>query len=205
MKAVVSTACSARLVHTRRWFRFCSSKYLPNASAYCTQSTQNTYTKQQQQASTALDCRHQFQVPLVQGIRPVKNRVVGCWCGCLSGARCRLAYGPADATALTVSCLSKIQIGFTFLVPVHPGGPGERVVKWVCVCVLVQQIWHNTHISAKKNWNLIYTNYFSDFEKKAENKTKKSFRFVLLTGLVSTSILGQDWSPKCKPIGLTEQ
>jgi len=28
-----------------------------------------------------------------------KNRVVGCWCGCLPGARCRLAYGPADATA----------------------------------------------------------------------------------------------------------
>ena len=27
-----------------------------------------------------------------------KTRVVGCWCGCLSGARCRLAYGPADAT-----------------------------------------------------------------------------------------------------------
>ena len=25
--------------------------------------------------------------------------VVGCWCGCLSGARCRPAYGPADATA----------------------------------------------------------------------------------------------------------
>ena len=33
-----------------------------------------------------------------KGIRSVKNRVVGCWCGCLSGARCRLAYGPADAT-----------------------------------------------------------------------------------------------------------
>jgi len=26
-------------------------------------------------------------------------RVVGYWCGCLSGARCRLAFGPADATA----------------------------------------------------------------------------------------------------------
>ena len=25
--------------------------------------------------------------------------VVGCWCGCLSEARCRLACGPADATA----------------------------------------------------------------------------------------------------------
>ena len=35
-----------------------------------------------------------------KGIRPVKKlRVVGCWCGYLSGARCRLAYGPADATA----------------------------------------------------------------------------------------------------------
>jgi len=29
----------------------------------------------------------------------VENRVVGCWRGYLSGARCRLAYGPADATA----------------------------------------------------------------------------------------------------------
>ena len=36
---------------------------------------------------------------------------------------------------LTVSCSSKIQIGFTFLVPAHPGSPGQRAVKWVCVCV----------------------------------------------------------------------
>ena len=34
-----------------------------------------------------------------KGIRRVKNWVVGCWRGYLSGARCRLAYGPADATA----------------------------------------------------------------------------------------------------------
>ena len=35
-----------------------------------------------------------------KGIRPVKKTwVVGCWCGYLSGVRCRLAYGPADATA----------------------------------------------------------------------------------------------------------
>ena len=34
-----------------------------------------------------------------EGHPACKNRVVGCWCGCLSGARCRLAYGPADATA----------------------------------------------------------------------------------------------------------
>ena len=34
---------------------------------------------------------------------------------------------------LTVSCFSKIQIGFTFLVPAHLGSPGQRAVKWVCV------------------------------------------------------------------------
>ena len=34
-----------------------------------------------------------------KGIRPVKNWVMGCWRGDLSGARCRLAYVPADATA----------------------------------------------------------------------------------------------------------
>jgi len=36
---------------------------------------------------------------------------------------------------LTVSCFSKIQSGFTFLVPAHLGSPGKRAVKWVCVCV----------------------------------------------------------------------
>jgi len=36
---------------------------------------------------------------------------------------------------LTVSCFSKIQIGFTFLVLAHPGSPGKRAVKQVCVCV----------------------------------------------------------------------
>ena len=38
---------------------------------------------------------------------------------------------------LTVSCLSKSQVGLTFLVPAHPGSPGQRAVKWVCVCVCV--------------------------------------------------------------------
>ena len=66
-----------------------------------------------------------------KGIWPVKNWVVGCWRGYLSGARCRLAYGPADATA--THCLL---LGFTFLVPAHPGSPGKRAVqRVVCVCV----------------------------------------------------------------------
>ena len=37
---------------------------------------------------------------------------------------------------LTVSCFSKVQIGFTFLVPAHPGSPGKRAVKRVCECVV---------------------------------------------------------------------
>ena len=37
---------------------------------------------------------------------------------------------------LTVSCFSKIQIGFTFLVPAHPGSPGKEPLNG-CVCVYV--------------------------------------------------------------------
>ena len=51
-------------------------------------------------------------------------------------------------------CFSKIQIGFTFLVPAHPDSPGKRAVKRVCVCVItaytiqfqpsyLQLLWQN--------------------------------------------------------------
>ena len=36
---------------------------------------------------------------------------------------------------LIVSCFSKIEISFTFLVLAHPGSPGKKAVKRVCVCV----------------------------------------------------------------------
>jgi len=32
---------------------------------------------------------------------------------------------------LTVSCSSKIKIGFTFLVPAYPGCPGKEAAKWL--------------------------------------------------------------------------
>ena len=38
---------------------------------------------------------------------------------------------------LTVSCFSKIQIGFTFLVPAHQGSPGQKAVKRVLLLLLV--------------------------------------------------------------------
>jgi len=39
---------------------------------------------------------------------------------------------------LTVSCFSRIQIGFTFLVPAHLSSPRQMAVKRVCVCVCVR-------------------------------------------------------------------
>jgi len=72
-----------------------------------------------------------------KGIRPVRNWVVRCWRGCLSGAMCRLAYGPADATATHCLLLDWIPDGFAFLVQAHLGSPGQGAIKWVCVCVCV--------------------------------------------------------------------
>jgi len=39
---------------------------------------------------------------------------------------------------LAVSCVSKIQVGYTFLVPAHPGSPGNRLLN-VCVCVYLER------------------------------------------------------------------
>jgi len=40
---------------------------------------------------------------------------------------------------LTVSCSSKIQIGFTFLVPAHLDSPRQRAVKRMYVTIWVSQ------------------------------------------------------------------
>ena len=42
---------------------------------------------------------------------------------------------------LTVYCFSKIQVGFTFLVPAHPGSPGKRAIKRVCGCGCCPYQW----------------------------------------------------------------
>ena len=44
-----------------------------------------------------------------EGHPACKKRVAGCWHGCLSGARCRLAYGPADATATYSPSLASVK------------------------------------------------------------------------------------------------
>jgi len=57
---------------------------------------------------------------------------------------------------LAVSCFSKIQIGFTFLVPSDPRSPGQRAVKRACLClslcvcvcayVLARSLAHLSHV-----------------------------------------------------------
>jgi len=42
---------------------------------------------------------------------------------------------------LIVSSSSKIQIGFTFLVPAYPGCPGKEAVKWLLLVVNIYPIF----------------------------------------------------------------
>ena len=55
---------------------------------------------------------------------------------------------------LTVSCFSKIQIGFTFLVLAHPGSPGQRAVKRVCECVCLWKCACNAYLSSQFHNNV---------------------------------------------------
>jgi len=72
-----------------------------------------------------------------KSIWPVKNWVMRCWRGHLSGTRCKwFAYGPSDAT-VTPSSL-KIQTGLTFLVPAYCGCPEKEAVERMSVFV---QLW----------------------------------------------------------------
>jgi len=105
-----------------------------------------------------------------KGIWPVKTE----WWGagmvvCLEwGADLHMAQ--LMPRPLTVSHFSKIQIGFTFLVPAYASSPGKRDVKRVCVCNcqmtitqqhggiakfqlyfwLQYQNWYETVVSARK-------------------------------------------------------
>ena len=54
---------------------------------------------------------------------------------------------------LTVSCFSKIQIGFTFPVLAYPGSLGQTAIEQVCVCVcvLVYRCFEHRHLHLTYN------------------------------------------------------
>ena len=72
-----------------------------------------------------------------KGIRPVKTEWWGVGVGICLKPGADLHMAQLTPLPLNVSHFSEIQIGFTFLVPAHPGGPGQRAIKWVFVCVCV--------------------------------------------------------------------
>jgi len=101
-----------------------------------------------------------------------KNWVVGCWRGYLSGATCRLVYGQLMPLPLTVSCFSKIYIGFAFLVPAHLGSPRKMVIKRVCVCQWQIIKWQATYWNSRDGWRRKFLSdttdcYFINTKKKA--------------------------------------
>jgi len=89
---------------------------------------------------TCLQCFDAVGWAARKGIRPVKNWWVAGVAICLErGADLHMAR--LMPLPLTVSCLSKIQNGFTFLVPADLGSPRQRAVKRGCVvCVWLAQL-----------------------------------------------------------------
>ena len=77
-----------------------------------------------------------------KGIRPVKNWVVTemlVWLSVWNKVQtCIIWPSWWMPLPLTVSCFSKIQFGFAFLVPAHLGSPRKRAIKRVCVCACVR-------------------------------------------------------------------
>ena len=67
-------------------------------------------------------------------IWPVKNWVMTCWRGYLSGARCKWLH-MVQLMSLPPHCLTEVENGWTFLVPAYPGCPGKEAVKRVSVCL----------------------------------------------------------------------
>ena len=74
-----------------------------------------------------------------EGHPACKNRVVGTGVVICLQRGADLHMAQLMSLPLTVSCFSKIQIGFTFLVPAHLRSPGKRPLNGcVCVCVCVR-------------------------------------------------------------------
>jgi len=66
--------------------------------------------------------------------KKLSNEVIACLSVCNKGAD-DLHMVQLMPLPPIISCLIKIQIGLTFLVPAYPGCPGKEAVKRVSVCL----------------------------------------------------------------------
>ena len=106
-----------------------------------------------------------------------KNWVVVCWRGCLSGARCRLAYGPADATATHCHLLTWVvpdkgplnvcsygqELGVLFFLTHGVEQSEAELLSWMCRlrCQMQQlmmqrlkKLWLSSISLMAKRWSL---------------------------------------------------
>jgi len=92
-----------------------------------------------------------------KGTRPVKTEWWGAGVVICLERGADLHKAQLMPLPLTVSCFSKIQIAFTFLVPTYPGSPGKMAVKQVCV--YTGQV--NLHWPAPpvKNWRILLAKF----------------------------------------------
>ena len=78
-----------------------------------------------------------------KGIRPVKTEWWGAGVVICLERDADLHMAPLMPLPLTASCFRKIQIGFTFLVPAHPGVLEKEPLNG-CVCVCLSSVpWHH--------------------------------------------------------------
>jgi len=87
---------------------------------------------------------------------------------------------------LTVSCFSKIQIGFAFLVLAHPGSLGKRAIKWACVCVLVDGL-EAIHFQMPSR-DLLLLSYEHMFEVSCKNVLYKSTVIIIIIVITTHEI-----------------
>ena len=96
---------------------------------------------------------------------------------------------------LIVSCFSKIQIGFTFLVPAPLGSPGERAVKRMCVCVRVC-VWYGNGKTDIWNSRQNFLNAFNNIKvqwRHANRYLRKSSAAQCVNVYVRFSVLNNSW------------
>ena len=94
---------------------------------------------------------------------------------------------------LTISGFSKIQIGFSFLVQAHPGSPGKRAVKRVCVCTLRGESGSANcsldHKGGSTSLSLCLTNLFPELVQDGQSEPNRFFLFSRPTNIASNGLI----------------
>ena len=101
---------------------------------------------------------------------------------------------------LAVSCFGKMQIGFTFLAPAHPAGPGKGPLNGVCL-VLLKECW-NVYCALCLLFTMVYRHcthlqyfllWFVKSQWQNQGKVNEIFNIPSATGDDSDQCRGFPW------------